>query len=184
MDADMKSHFDTIPKDRLMGLVKEKVSDGTVLGLVEQFLNQKVVGGPEGRVPEAGTPQGAVIGPMPSNIYLDPSDWEMEMAGVEMVRYADDFALLCRTEEEAQTALARAVEWTEKAGLTPHSEKTRIVGAEHGSLVFLNHRFDRGKRFPGPNAAKKLKDNVRTHTKRISGHSVDAVITRLNWRAG
>lgn len=180
VDADLKSYFDTIPKDQLMGRVREKVSDGTVLELVEQFLNQKVMEGLNGWVPEAGTPQGAVISPLLSNIYLNPLDWEMATAGVEMVRYADDFVLLCRTGEEAEAALERVKVWTAQAGLTLHPEKTRIVDATKASFEFLGYRFDRGKKYPGRKALKKLRDKLRIQTKRNNGKCMNAIITGIN----
>ena len=91
VDADLKSYFDTIPKDRLLALIGQRVSDGRILGLVEAFLEQGVRGGLEEWTPERGTPQGAVRSPLLSNIYLDPLDHLMAKQGFEMVRYADDF---------------------------------------------------------------------------------------------
>jgi RNA-directed DNA polymerase len=90
VDADLKSHFDTIPKDRLMALVAAKVADGRILTLVEAFLGQSVLEDTREWVPEQGTPQGEVISPLLSNIYLDPRDHLMAQQGFEMVRYADD----------------------------------------------------------------------------------------------
>ena len=106
VDVDLKSYFDTIPHDRLMARVAEKISDGRVLGLIEMFLKQGVLEGLSEWTPEQGTPQGAIISPLLSNIYLDPLDHLMAERGFEMVRYADDFVILCRTREEADRALA------------------------------------------------------------------------------
>jgi RNA-directed DNA polymerase len=89
VDADLKSYFDTIPKDRLLALVAGKVADGRILRLVEAFLGQSVLDDTREWVPEQGTPQGAVISPLPSNIYLNPLDHLMADQGFEMVRYAD-----------------------------------------------------------------------------------------------
>src|SRR5207253_7044737 len=89
VDADLKSYFDTIPHAALIDRVREKVTDGRVLELLRAFLTQKVMETAEGWTPEEGTPQGAVISPLLSNIYLDPLDHRMERSGVEMVRYAD-----------------------------------------------------------------------------------------------
>jgi RNA-directed DNA polymerase len=180
VDADLKSYFDTIPKEKLLARVREKVSDGSVLQLLEQFLNQPVMEGLNSWTPETGTPQGAVISPLLSNIYLDPLDWEMAAAGVEMVRYADDFVLLCRTEEEAAAALERVAVWTAQAGLTLHPDKTRIVDATNGSFEFLGYRFDRGRKWPGRKATRRLKDKVRVRTKRTNGTSMETIITGLN----
>lgn len=117
VDADLKSYFDTIPHQPLMERVAEKVSDGRVLELIQSFLKQDIMDGLELWTPDEGSPQGAVVSPLLSNIYLDPLDQQMEREGIEMVRYADDFVLLCRTEEDARGVLSRVQEWTAQAGL-------------------------------------------------------------------
>jgi RNA-directed DNA polymerase len=105
VDADLKNYFDTIPHDKLMGRVKEKVADGRVLELIEAMLKQGVMDGLEDWTPEEGTPQGSVISPLLSNIYLDALDHEMAELGYEMIRFADDFVILCESEAEAREAL-------------------------------------------------------------------------------
>jgi retron-type reverse transcriptase len=85
VDADLKSYFDMIPKDRLLALIGQKVSDGRILNLVKAFLEQKVLDGLEEWTPEQGTPQGAVCSPLLSNIYLDPLDHLMAERSFEMV---------------------------------------------------------------------------------------------------
>ena len=112
VDVDLKSYFDTIPHEPLMEQVSEKISDGEVLGLVEAFLNQQVLDGMESWAPEGGTPQGAVLSPLLSNLYLNPLDQQMAEPAIELVRYADDFVLLCRSQTEAERALERVREWT------------------------------------------------------------------------
>ncbi len=180
VDADLKSYFDTIPHEPLMEQVAEKVSDGRVLGLVEAFLNQQILDGMKSWTPEGGTPQGAVLSPLLSNLYLNPLDHQMEQAGVEMVRYADDFVLLCRSREEAERALERVREWTATAGLTLHPVKTRIVDAQKESFDFLGYRFDRGRRWPREKSRKKFRDTIRDKTRRANGHSLKVVIEDLN----
>lgn len=182
VDADLKSYFDTIPKDRLMSRVEERIADSRVLSLVRGYLDQAVMEElvryePTGR----GTPQGAVISPLLANIYLDPLDRLLAQAGVQMVRYADDFVLLCRSEEAAKAALARVQTWVEENGLTLHPEKTRIVDAtQPGGFDFLGYHFERGQRWPRRKALDRLKDKVREHTPRTSGESMEATIVRLN----
>jgi RNA-directed DNA polymerase len=181
VDADLKSYFDTIPHEPLMARVKEKVADGRVLKLIEQYLHQKVMDGMDRWEPESGSPQGAVISPLLSNIYLDPLDKRMAAAGIEMVRYADDFVLLCRSEDEARNALARVREWTAQAGLTMHPEKTRIVdAAQAGGFDFLGYHFEKGQHWPGRKALKKIKDALRERTRRNNGQSLGAIIAKLN----
>jgi RNA-directed DNA polymerase len=118
VDADLKSYFDSIPHEPLMARVQEKVSDGRVIKLLQGYLEQGVMEGLASWTPTAGTPQGAVISPLLSNIYLDPLDQLMAARGVELVRYADDFVMLCRTETEARQALSWVQDWTASHGLS------------------------------------------------------------------
>src|ERR1700692_2748284 len=106
VDVDLKSYFDTIPHARLLAEVGPKASDGKIMELLEQFLRQGILDGLAAWRPDEGTPQGAVISPLLSNIYLDPLDHLMARQGFEMVRYADDFVVLCRSEAQAARALA------------------------------------------------------------------------------
>ncbi len=172
VDADLKSYFDTIPKDRLLARVGRKVSDGRILGLVEAFLEQGVLDGLEEWTPEHGTPQGAVCSPLLSNIYLDPLDHLMAGQGFAMVRYADDFVVLCRSAQEAAAALAVAQQWTAEAGLSLHPTKTRLVNAQTDGFDFLGYRFEAGRRRPRATRLKKLKDTIRAKTKRTAGRSL------------
>jgi len=180
VDADLKSYFDTIPKDRLLALVAGKVSDRRVLALVEAFLGQRVLEDGQEWTPEQGTPQGAVISPLLSNIYLDPLDHLMARSGFEMVRYADDFVVLCRTPEEAAEALAVVRDWTAQAGLTLHPVKTRLVDARTDGFDFLGYHFEAGKRWPRAKSLGKIRDIIRAKTQRTTGRSLAMVIGSLN----
>jgi len=180
VDVDLKSYFDTIPHDRLMTLVGQKISDGRVLALIEMFLKQGVLDGLSEWTPEQGSPQGAVISPLLSNIYLNPLDHKMAAVGFEMVRYADDFVILCRSPEEANRALALVQEWTAEAGLTVHPTKTRVVNAKEAPFEFLGYRFEDGKRYPRAKSLKKLRDTIRAETKRNSGRSLKEIIETIN----
>ena len=180
VDADLQSYFDTIPKDRLLALIGKKVSDGRILALVEAFLEQGVLDGQEQWTPEPGTPQGAVCSPLLSNIYLDPLDHLMAARGFEMVRYADDFVVLCRSPQEAAAALAVVQEWTAAAGLVLHPTKTRLVDALEDGFDFLGYHFAGGHRRPRSKSLKKFKDTIRDKTKRTSGHSLPRIIADLH----
>ena len=181
VDADLKSYFDTIPHAALIGRLREKVTDGRVIRLLEAFLTQKVMETAEGWTPEEGTPQGAVISPLLSNLYLDPLDQQMARQGQEMVRYADDFIILCRSEAEAQEALAEVRQWTATAGLKLHPVKTRIVDAtQPGGFDFLGYHFERGYRWPREKSLQKFKDAIRAKTRRTNGHSLKAIIDHVN----
>jgi RNA-directed DNA polymerase len=181
VDADLKSYFDTIPHEQLLKLIEEKVADGRVLELIRKYLKQGVLEEMREWQPEAGTPQGAVISPLLSNIYLNPLDHLMEANSFEMVRYADDFVVLCRSEAEAQAALARVQQWTAEAGLTLHPEKTRIVDAtQPGGFDFLGYHFECGQKRPRRKSLKKFKDTIRIHTKRNQGQSLQVIIAKVN----
>ena len=180
VDADLKCYFDTIPHDRLIELIGEKISDGRVLALIESFLKQGVMDGLSEWTPEEGSPQGAVVSPLLSNIYLDLLDHLMAAAGFEMVRYADDFVILCRTAEAADAALSLVRDWTAKAGLTLHPEKTHVAHAATDGFEFLGYHFTRGERFPRAKSLKKLKDTVREKTRRTKGRSLCTTIEDVN----
>jgi len=183
VDADLKSYFDTIPHERLMAQVEERIADGRVLALIRSYLKQGVM--EELRVYEAGeegSPQGAVISPLLANIYLNPLDHLMAAYGCEMVRYADDFVILCRSREAAEAALARVQTWVEENGLKLHPEKTRIVDAtQRGGFDFLGYHFERGYRWPRKKSRQKLKQRVRELTpRRTCGWSMQRCIAQLN----
>jgi RNA-directed DNA polymerase len=180
VDADLKSYFDTIPKDRLMALIRQKVGDTRVLTLVESFLEQGVLDGDKEWIPEQGTPQGAVVSPLLSNIYLDPLDHLMAGRGFEMVRYADDFVVMCRNLEDATAALALVQEWTASAGLTLHPTKTRLVNERKDGFDFLGYHFEAGRRWPRTKSRQKFRDTIRAKTKRTSGHSMTQIIADVN----
>jgi RNA-directed DNA polymerase len=182
VDADLKSYFDTIPHDRLMELIRQKVADSRVLSLLEAFLRQGVMDGLREWTPEEGSPQGAVISPLLSNIYLDPLDHLMAQQGFQMIRYADDFVIMCRSREEAEQALDAVRQWTAQAGLLLHPDKTRIVDAQkmHEGFDFLGYHFERGYRWPRRKSLRKLKDAVRAKTRRTHGDSLQAIIGALN----
>jgi RNA-directed DNA polymerase len=185
VDADLKSYFDTIPWMPLMERIQEKVSDGRVLDMVNVYLSQKVMDGMQEWTPEEGSPQGAIISPLLSNIYLDPLDHRMVQEGYEMVRYADDFVILCRSQTEAEGALEKVREWTATAGLTMHPEKTRIVEAtQAGGFDFLGYHFEQGMKWPRRKSLTKFKDAIRAKTPRTHGQSLSATIADVNRTLG
>ena len=139
-----------------MAMVQRRIADGRVLDLIEAFLKQPIQEEDRRWIPTVGTPQGAVVSPLLSNLYLDPLDHHMAQAGFEMTRYADDFVIQCRTEEEARRALEEVTRWCGPAGLTVHPTKTRLVqlsvteGFDFLGYHFRLHRDDPGqtKRWP------------------------------------
>ena len=180
VDVDLKSYFDTIPKDQLFEIVKTKISDGALLRLIRKYLDQSVMSELATWTPETGVPQGAVLSPLLANAYLNPLDHLMAESGFEMVRYADDMVVLCRTLEEAQQVMQILQDWTTKAGLALHPIKTRIVDFRVKSFDFLGYSFRGRFRFPRDKNNKKLKDKIRELTKRNSGNSLESIVNRLN----
>src|SRR5438034_1230088 len=137
VDADLQSYFDTIPHAQLLARIRGKVADTHVLSLIESFLTQGVMDGLCEWTPERGSPQGAVISPLLSNVYLDPLDHRMAERGFQMVRYADDFVVLCRTRADAEAVLAVVRAWVADSGVTLHPERTRIVEVDVEGVDFL-----------------------------------------------
>ena len=180
VDADLKGYFDTIPKDRLLALVNEQISDRRVLRLIKSYLDQGIMEELRTWTPESGVPQGAVLSPVLANLYLNPLDHQMADAGFEMVRYADDFVILCCSQEEAEAALAMVRTWVEGAGLILHPDKTHIVDSREKSFSFLGYSF-RGKHiFPRKKSHEKFVARIRELTPRKSGQSLEATIHKIN----
>ena len=186
VDADIRSYFDSIPHERMMEKVKEKIADGRVLKLIEGFLKQGIMEGMKEWMPEEGTPQGGVISPLLANIYLHPLDRGIAEAGYKMIRYADDFVIMCRDEEEAGKAMERVREWMKEEGLRLNEEKTRIVDMRQTRswIEYLGYHFEQRetgiKRWPRKRSLRKLKDAIRERTKRCNGHSMEKIIKNVN----
>ena len=181
VDADLKGYFDSIPTEKLMRKVEEKISDGRLLELLRKYLKQGVMEDMKEWTPERGTPQGAVISPLLSNLYLDDLDHLMEEQGHQMVRYADDFVILVKTREEAERALAKTSEWVQQAELMLHPEKTKIVDAtQYGGFDFLGYHFERGYRWPRKKSLRKFRDRIRQKTRRANGRSLNQIVVEVN----
>jgi RNA-directed DNA polymerase len=180
VDADLKGYFDSIPHDRLMARLGTKIADGSVLSLIEKFLKANILDGLEEWTPASGAPQGAVLSPLLSNIYLDPLDHLMADSGFAMVRYADDFVILCRTPEEASRALEMVQRWVSENGLTLHPTKTKVIDARAEGFDFLGYHFEAGQRWPRETSLRKLKETIREKTRRTNGDSLAQIIESLN----
>ena len=182
VDADLESYFDTIPHERLMQRVEERVSDGRILGLLRSWLDQDIMQGMQRWKPTAGTPQGAVISPLLANIYLHPLDELMAARGYRMVRYADDFVVLCKSREEADAALATIRAWVGENGLRLHPNKTHVgdCRVKGQGFEFLGYRFEAGRRFVRKKSLNRFKDAIRAKTRRTRGHSLAWIIADLN----
>jgi RNA-directed DNA polymerase len=182
VDADLSSYFDTIPHAQLMARVGERVSDGRILELIEAFLHQDIVKGVERWTPTGGTPQGAVISPLLANVYLHPLDALMRENGYQMVRYADDFVVLCQTADEARAGLAKVQAWVEENGLMLNLDKTHVGDCrEQGQgFDFLGYRFEAGQRWVRRKSMHAIRDRIRAKIRRTRGDSLACIIAELN----
>ncbi len=176
VDADLKSYFDTIPHDKLLLSVRTKVIDRSVVKLIEMWLTAGVMEDMSVRATTTGTPQGGVISPLLANLYLHwlDSTWEKRGFGqrphdAHLVRYADDFVILCSRRPEHYLEQAKAV--LDRLGLTLNAKKTRIVNAKEEPFDFLGHRFMvqpskvngdlKTYYYPAPKAMKSVKQKIR-----------------------
>jgi RNA-directed DNA polymerase len=199
IDADIRRFFDSIDQDKLMRLVEERVCDRRVLKLLRQWLEAGVLEDGSIRETLAGTPQGGVISPLLANIYLNAMDraWhaEAQHLGV-LVRYADDFVVLCQTASAAKAAHKRVQDILTRLGLELHPEKTRAVDLRRGreSLDFLGCTVRKRRsilraphlhfmqRWPSARAMKRLRERVHELTA-VPGNAardLTQVITALN----
>ncbi len=182
LDADVKSYFDAIPHDLLMERIRKRVSDGKILHLIELFLKQEILEDMKLWNPISGTPQGAVLSPLLANVYLHQLDLTVHRNGFKMVRYADDWVVLCRSMEEARDALSLIQSWIDNNGLQLSPEKTHIGSSlqpNHG-FEFLGYRFEGGRRYVRSKSLNKFKDKIRLKTRRTRGDSIEQIISDLN----
>ena len=181
VDVDIEQYFDSIDHERLVDEVAREIADGSILGLIRQYLDQDVMDTVKRWQPEKGTPQGAVISPLLANIYLHPVDTAMLADGYDMIRYADDMVVMCSTEGDAHRALSRLRELLKERGLTLHPTKTKVVDAtQRPGFEFLGYRFSGKYRYPRSKSMKKLRDSIREKTPRTNGNSIEEIIKRVN----
>ena len=182
VDADLAGYFDSIPHANLMERVAERVSDTRVLDLIAAFVHQEVIKGMERWRPTGGTPQGAVISPLLANIYLHPLDCLLRERGFQMVRYCDDFVVMCRSADEAQAALVQVQAWVSANGLSLNADKTHVgdCRCEGQGFEFLGYRFEAGRREIRRKSLAGLRERIRGKTGRTHGHSLRVIIAQLN----
>ena len=179
LDADIQGFFDQIPHPVIMAAVAAEVADGNILRLVEKFLTAGVMENGVFKPTTVGTPQGGVISPLLANIVLNHLDWKLHEAGYRFARYADDFVIVCQTNEQAQEALTLVEHvLTTDLGLTLSPEKTKITTYGKG-YEFLGFFLSSRSRRMRDKSVQKFKAKVRELT--IRKHNLDPqVIEKLN----
>ena len=200
LDADLKSYFDTIPHDKLMLVLRKRVTDGSVLNLIRQWLKAPVVedGGPPSR-PKGGTPQGGVLSPLLANAYLHwldklfhAPDGPAKWANARLIRYADDFVICARF--ISQKIWWWLEKWLSRMGLSLNREKTCVVRLREGeeTLDFLGFTFRmapsvirEGTFFcmytPSKKSVKRARDRVRELTSpRLGLLPINVLVGQLN----
>jgi RNA-directed DNA polymerase len=178
LDADIKGFFDNIPHSVIMAGVTAEVADGNILDLIERFLKAGVMEEGVFRPTQVGTPQGGVISPLLANITLNSLDWHLHQHGQRLVRYADDFVVLCQSEAQVREAFDLVQQHLTSLGLTLSAEKTKINKFREG-FAFLGFAISSWSVTMRPKSVEKFKTKIRELTPRH--HNLDQqVITKLN----
>ncbi|HEY3368378.1 MAG TPA: reverse transcriptase domain-containing protein [Symbiobacteriaceae bacterium] len=186
-----ESYFDTIPHDRLIDQVAEEISDSSILRLIRAFLESGVMEGGTFTHSERGTPQGGVISPLLANIYLHAFNVRMTERGHALIRFADDWVILCRSQSAAERVMEGAKRILEQElGLTMHPEKSRVVSAMEG-FNFLGYTFwarpnnrEDGPRWyhgrrPSDKSLERCQDRLRELTRRNQTVSPEELAYRI-----
>lgn len=190
-DCDIKGFFDNIPHKKLMKVLTKYIADGTVLDMIWAWLKAGYM--EEGKYMEtnSGSPQGGVISPLLSNIYLNELDWELEKEGIKFVRYCDDFLLFAKTKEEIQRAGAIAKRVIESLGLEVAINKTKFVDFNKDDFKFVgfdfkhwrNKKNNNAKYFmiqPTAESIKDFKKKIKNATRKTLTLSQEEWIKRVN----
>lgn len=182
VDADLQSYFDTIPHDKLMDKFQKYISDGKILNLIKRWLKQDIMDECKQWTASEGSPQGGVLSPLLSNLYLHDLDKVISESNNYMVRYADDFVILTKSMDEARHVLKMVQEWVLENGLTLHPDKTHVGNCliEGEGFEFLGYRFECGHRKIRKKSIQKFRDRIRELTKRNCGKSMNEVIEKVN----
>jgi len=180
VDMDLSKCFDTLNHDLIIRQFRQRITDGSVLSLLRQFLESGVMEGYHLEETELGSPQGGVISPLIANVYLDAFDQFMKARGHRIVRYADDILILCGSRAGAENALRVARRYLEnELKLTVNTTKTHIAHSDEGVKflgVVIHSKYTRiqGKK------VVRLKQKLKSLTKRNRGIGLAAIIRELN----
>lgn len=180
VDADIKGYFNNINHDKLMLMAKQRISDRRILKMIRKWLKAGVMEDGKYMESELGSPQGGVISPLLANIYLHYLDlkWERHCKHLgKLIRYCDDFVIICRTKKEAEHALKAVKSIMQRLELELHPDKTKLVSMWNGNEGFdflgFHHRrkvsetsrgqlFSETHQFPSRKAMQKMRDNIKS----------------------
>lgn len=199
VDADLRDYFGSVDHEKLMVLVNQRISDGRVLRLLEGILHAGYQSGGRLYPTGEGVPQGGVVSPLLSNIFLTPFDREMRLRGYNFTRYADDWLVTCRTRRDAELVLREAEKILKSLGVRLNREKTRIVHVRYG-FEFLGYKIKRGRRalrlsaskirsgtrqgsfyaYPRQKSLEHFKDQIRKRTRRKAPLRTHELIEEIN----
>ena len=180
VDMDLSKCFDLLDHELIIKSIQRRVTDGSILKLINQFLKSGVMIGKSWEASPIGSPQGGVISPLIANIYLDAFDQEMKKRQHRIVRYADDILILCNTEQAAENALRQATQILEKdLKLTVNRKKTHIAHSDNG-VKFLGVEIGSQYTRIQNSKLKGFKVKVKQLTKRNGGRNIAEIIKGLN----
>jgi len=181
VEVDIEKYFDSVDHALLMKKLEEEVTDSSVLNLIKDFLQVGVMEEGQWSATDEGTPQGGVISPLLANVYLNSFDHLIAGKGYKLIRYADDFVILCGTKEEAEQAMQEVARYLEgELHLRVNKEKSRIVDFNRDSFEFLGYVFYGRFLRPKDRKIAELKDEIRRLTRRRQPVPLEKVIERLN----
>lgn len=180
VDMDLSKCFDMLDHDLIIKFVRKRITDSSILGLIKQFLKSGVMVGSAFESSELGSPQGGVISPLLSNIYLDEFDQDMMKRKHRIVRYADDILIFCTSKAGAENALKVASDILEKTlKLKVNERKTHIAHSDTG-IKFLGVIIGSNYTRIQEKKLKNLKVKVKQLTKRNGAGNLATVLKRLN----
>jgi group II intron reverse transcriptase/maturase len=198
VDADLRDYFGTVNHELLINLIARKISDGKILKLIRSMLTAGYMEKGNLFPTNKGTPQGSVISPLLSNIYLTPFDNIMTQKGYKLTRFADDWLIVCKSREEAEQALKLARQVLARLGLEIHLSKTRITHVKWG-FEFLGYKIKQGiglklnannikskinkynlYAYPKDKSIKRFMEEIRQRTKRKLPLTMKELIDNIN----
>ena len=180
VDMDLSKCFDRLDHELILEGVNRKISDGSILKLIKKFLTAGVMKDGAYEETETGSPQGGVISPLLTNIYLDRFDQAMKEKGIRIVRYADDILIFAKTPRQAERYQQIATGILEgELKLTVNKEKTHLTSVRKG-VAYLGFIIWPKVISIHPKKVKSFKDKVRELTPRNHGINVEEMVARLN----